>query len=50
MHLTLKKLEAPRSEETCWGGVGWVVGRDILLETGVEEWEEGSSESRPGGG
>jgi hypothetical protein len=47
MHLTLKRLEAPRSGEAWWGGGG---GRDILEEIwqvvrDMVQWEGG-----PGGG
>jgi hypothetical protein len=35
MHLTLRRLEAPRSLEVRWGG-----GGDIHLETGVGGREE----------
>jgi hypothetical protein len=44
MHLTLERLEAPRSGEVWWdGSVG-----DIFLETGEEEWDEEMLESGPG--
>ena len=55
-HLTLKRLEAPGSEEAWWGGVGWDGdgGQDryFLSEMGVsceEEWNEGLLEGRMGG-
>jgi hypothetical protein len=48
MQLTFKRLEAPGSGEVWWGGR--VRSRDILLETGEEEWDEELLEGRTGGG
>jgi hypothetical protein len=44
MHLTLKKLEAPRSLEVRWGG-----GRVIHVETGLDGHELWDVEQAEGG-
>jgi hypothetical protein len=52
MHLTLKRLEAPGSEEAWQGGGGWGVrwGHPLGDGRGEEEWDEELSEGGLGGG
>jgi hypothetical protein len=45
MHLTLERLEDPRSGKVWWGWSG-----DILLDIGEKVWDVEQPEGRPGGG